>query len=232
MTILPGYEPNSRRITRNPAGYIRRKSYDFAVGSRVCRDPIGEDGGLNLYGYVGNDPVNAIDPLGLWFSWKSGDYTNWTNNFWRDWKNPEFQKKWNAAASCSDEYGFSGDRGDAILDDPDSQMLVVDIWNMTKKWSNLYFSFSGAHEYYGFTNSDGSTAGPYVSAGQFGGYTSDHPEPKGITAGMHSHWTNYPPENPSLDASTARDSNRPEYIITNTFIYRLSPNGIITPYPR
>lgn len=28
-------------------------------------DPIGESGGLNLYGYVGNDPINFWDPLGL-----------------------------------------------------------------------------------------------------------------------------------------------------------------------
>jgi uncharacterized protein RhaS with RHS repeats len=28
-------------------------------------DPIGEEGGLNLYAYVGNDPVAGFDPLGL-----------------------------------------------------------------------------------------------------------------------------------------------------------------------
>ena len=31
----------------------------------LSRDPIAEDGGLNLYGYVGNDPINSWAPLGL-----------------------------------------------------------------------------------------------------------------------------------------------------------------------
>ena len=27
---------------------------------------MGEEGGVNLYGYVGNNPISRIDPLGLW----------------------------------------------------------------------------------------------------------------------------------------------------------------------
>jgi hypothetical protein len=30
------------------------------------RDPIGTNGGINLYGYVGNNPIDFVDPLGLW----------------------------------------------------------------------------------------------------------------------------------------------------------------------
>lgn len=31
----------------------------------MSRDPIGENGGINLYGYVDQDPVNQTDPFGL-----------------------------------------------------------------------------------------------------------------------------------------------------------------------
>ncbi len=31
----------------------------------ISRDPIGEAGGTNLYGYVGGNPLNRVDPLGL-----------------------------------------------------------------------------------------------------------------------------------------------------------------------
>jgi uncharacterized protein RhaS with RHS repeats len=35
------------------------------LGSWITRDPKGERGGLNLYEFVGNNPVNWIDPFGL-----------------------------------------------------------------------------------------------------------------------------------------------------------------------
>jgi plasmid stabilization system protein ParE len=39
--------------------------YDPYFGRWLSRDPSGEGGGLNLYGYVAGDPVNATDPFGL-----------------------------------------------------------------------------------------------------------------------------------------------------------------------
>jgi RHS repeat-associated protein len=33
------------------------------------RDPIGEEGGLNRYGFVFNNPINTVDPLGLYRWW-------------------------------------------------------------------------------------------------------------------------------------------------------------------
>jgi RHS repeat-associated protein len=41
------------------------RAYDADLGSWLNRDPIGEEGGLNLYGYVANDPINDHDPWGL-----------------------------------------------------------------------------------------------------------------------------------------------------------------------
>jgi RHS repeat-associated protein len=41
------------------------RAYDADLGRWISRDPIGEGGGLNLYGYVYENPINATDLLGL-----------------------------------------------------------------------------------------------------------------------------------------------------------------------
>jgi hypothetical protein len=42
------------------------RAYDPTTGRWLKRDPIGESGGLNLYGYVTNAPLRQIDRYGLW----------------------------------------------------------------------------------------------------------------------------------------------------------------------
>ncbi len=44
--------------------YMRARYYDAEVGRFIKEDPIGFAGGLNLYAYVGGNPVNVIDPSG------------------------------------------------------------------------------------------------------------------------------------------------------------------------
>jgi RHS repeat-associated protein len=46
--------------------YMKNRYYDASTGKFLQKDPIGFAGGqTNIYAYVGNNPVESIDPLGL-----------------------------------------------------------------------------------------------------------------------------------------------------------------------
>jgi RHS repeat-associated protein len=45
--------------------HFRARWYDPETGRWLSNDPIGISGGLNLYAFCNNDPVNFVDPMGL-----------------------------------------------------------------------------------------------------------------------------------------------------------------------
>ena len=50
------------------------RAYSALLGRWISRDPLGEAGGINLYGYVSNSPVRFVDPWGLISTPATGRY--------------------------------------------------------------------------------------------------------------------------------------------------------------
>jgi RHS repeat-associated protein len=46
--------------------FNRARYFDPLIGRFISEDPIGLAGGINLYTYAGNEPVNRRDPTGMW----------------------------------------------------------------------------------------------------------------------------------------------------------------------
>ena len=54
-----------RELDETGLYFYRARYYNPQIGRFISEDPIRLAGGINFYAYVGNDPSNRIDPLGL-----------------------------------------------------------------------------------------------------------------------------------------------------------------------
>jgi RHS repeat-associated protein len=124
--------PKNRRSRPGVADYLYRY-YDPLTGRWPSRDPIEEEGGVNLYGFVGNDGVNGIDLYGF-----AGI---------KDC-NKDTVGKWRGSAEITK---FSASDWDLLTDLSDlKDKPVRGFWDRLPKgkvrWMNLEFSVDGTLE--------------------------------------------------------------------------------------
>jgi RHS repeat-associated protein len=109
-------QKNSRRgFFGSPSGRTlsrRHLPHGTAPGYRACgyktasgrpkwlsRDPLGEYAGIDVYGYVLNDPVNGSDPFGLWqITISGGDFFGGSITFGNNGGSGWFNGQWNLGA--------------------------------------------------------------------------------------------------------------------------------------
>ena len=78
-----------------------QRDYLQELGRYIEADPIGQKGGINIYEFTGNSPMNRIDPFGLsWFGWTHKVY-DWFTDCDKCKKNVERILK--AAQECRNE---------------------------------------------------------------------------------------------------------------------------------
>jgi RHS repeat-associated protein len=131
---------------------FRARWYDPVTGRWLSKDPIGLEGGLNLYVFCENDPVNWVDPWGLAPPNKnlfpSGDPIN------KDWDNIKPQKGRYSV-------GGHGNRKEMEMVDPITKKKkkisaaeLAEIIKEDQNWNGqpiIIFSCNVGRDEYGFT---------------------------------------------------------------------------------
>ena len=90
-----GFQGQFGGYTDNETGLVLmgHRYYDAGTGRFLTRDPKGYGGGINLYGFTGNNPVNEMDPDGLdplltLNDFKEGIGTGWAGFSTSVWNTP------------------------------------------------------------------------------------------------------------------------------------------------
>jgi RHS repeat-associated protein len=107
------YRFSSKEIHLNSKMYyFGQRFYDPNLQRFINRDPIGELGGINLYGFLGNSPFNQFDPSGLcWFKKAWNFVKAFANGVWHslDWAANLIEGDWGmGTAALNQAYADNG----------------------------------------------------------------------------------------------------------------------------
>jgi RHS repeat-associated protein len=111
--------------------YYGYRYYDPMTGRWPSRDPIGEKGGVNLYGFVGNDGINQADLLGM-------DCIAITDRIAVSW--PFYHYAVEKITGCCPEQGKEEDYSEALGDDA-SSAAKVELLNIQGFTADHYGSY-------------------------------------------------------------------------------------------
>ncbi len=137
--------------------YYRARYYDSELWRFISRDPIWQIDDINLYAYVGNNPVMFIDPdweakvmIDKWFTWLTAWFTlAW---FWLLWIIDEDMKYssqflWNSLIWATElKYYDGSDYVKKLKTTNDYKFLVNTITEEVKKGNGNYSSSSNSSD--------------------------------------------------------------------------------------
>jgi RHS repeat-associated protein len=228
--------------------HYKARIYSPTLGRFLQADPIGYGDGMNMYAYVGGDPVNSSDPSGLCtaHNYTMNVFTARGENLGPDQKYPE---SWTVMVGCDVPFGGGanpnfGDDGinggeDGHPTDTETMDAIVvtgqklrrlggkrirynlkyeQIWVILRDFSVLNIKIKLVGEY---DCSDGTSFEKYVPASAI---------PAGIRAVIHSH-QNRRSENPQFafpgpqDAMNAITRGVPTYGLSSVGAWSVSPGS-------